>query len=435
MYELDRPKKLDVSLFSPAQYARAWKEVGQLSLGWDPSLNWLYKWHDVGHLAPRALPSASGPRLQRLKDFFADPARAASLTEAHPGRMQRNLDGISALVDDETLQLSREELSELVQLDHLLEHMARGKKDSREIYKSKAKEEAEGEEGEEGEEDPCAECEEKLKAATLKIAKLEAMLSTTTAAEANGDALRDAVLLNAERQRVIIDLEKKLEENAVKLSKVAHVQPEEPTVLAALAEASEADRVAEENNKRAEAAERRADFAEKECARLQKELQDLRGTNIEPEMERTISYPTKLSSGVVEVYLKDVGGISDAELSVTQSLMTPDPYVVIQIVKNLADVNMNPRGKSSNVGVKSSMRKNTLTPVFNEAVMCPASSDGSHIAIQLWDFKRFGLHRLMGTATYQLTGNENGEEVLHLKLDPSSGHIYCSIRFIAAYAE
>ena len=41
------------------------------------------------------------------------------------------------------------------------------------------------------------------------------------------------------------------------------------------------------------------------------------------------------------------------------------------------------------------------------------------VVLQLWDFKRFGLHNLIGMATYELDGLADGEETTNPKPNPN----------------
>lgn len=42
------------------------------------------------------------------------------------------------------------------------------------------------------------------------------------------------------------------------------------------------------------------------------------------------------------------------------------------------------------------------------------------VVLQLWDFKRFGLHNLIGMATYELDGLADGEETTLHNSDPNT---------------
>ena len=108
-----------------------------------------------------------------------------------------------------------------------------------------------------------------------------------------------------------------------------------------------------------------------------------------------------------------------------------DPYVVLQCVSCEDEVDAMPRGKTSQIGVKSSHRKSTVNPDWNETLLHSANMDQRLVALQVWDFARFGEHRFLGQGLVDISTMELGQvHQITLDLEPVGGKLRVAIECI-----
>ena len=60
-----------------------------------------------------------------------------------------------------------------------------------------------------------------------------------------------------------------------------------------------------------------------------------------------------------------------------------DPYVVLQVVKEEVYIHQGPRGKTTQEGVRSTHRKSTVDPTWNETLLHSVTSADRVVAVQV----------------------------------------------------